>query len=102
MKRIGKEGAIAVAGAAAGAILTGLAVEIIFGLGTGLAGAALVVMVIAVAAAFGWLTGRQSRIRKEHEAAYRSGYRRGLEEKTLVIRQPGVSVSFRTQDRAAR
>lgn len=85
------------AGVAAGAVLMALAVTIVFGLKTGIAGAVLVILVIAVSGLSGWFAGMQQ-LRENNYAAYVKGYNEGLAEKTLVIRQPGRSVSIRMRD----
>lgn len=89
---------IIAAAAAAGAVLMALAVAIVFALGTGIAGAVLVALVIIVAAFSGWFAGMLQQIRGNNRAAYMQGYNEGLKKKTLVIRQPGRSISVRMQD----
>lgn len=100
MRNVRENSIAIVAGAAAGAVLMALAIEIVVGMETGIAGAVLVVLTIAVAAAVGWIIGRNHRIRRSNYHAYMKGYQAGLEKKTLVIRQPGCRISFRMQDRA--
>lgn len=85
-------------GAAAGAVLMALSVTVVFSLGTGMAGAVAVVLLIAVSVFSGWFAGLQQQVRENNHAAYMQGYNEGLKKKTLVIRQPGRSISVRMQD----
>ncbi|MCM1212932.1 MAG: hypothetical protein NC331_16720 [Lachnospiraceae bacterium] len=103
MKGYGNKGnSIAlVSGAAVGAVLTALSATVVFGLGTGMAGAALVVLIIIVAALSGWYAGMQQQAAENNNAAYMKGYHEGLKKKTLVMRQPGCSISVRMPDTGA-
>lgn len=81
-----------VAGAVAGAVLMALMIEVVVGMETGIAGAVLMVLTIVVAAAVGWIIGRNYRIRRNNYHAYMKGYQAGLEKKTLVIQHPGCRI----------
>lgn len=85
-------------GAAAGAVLMALAVTLVFGLDTGMAGAVVAVLLITVSVFSGWFAGLQQQVRENNHAAYMQGYHEGLKKKTLVIRQPGRSILVRMLD----
>lgn len=76
------------AGAGSGAVLMALAVTMVFGLKTGIAGAVLVLLTVAVSVFSGWLIGLNQHIRKRNWYSYLRGYREGAAKKTLIIRYP--------------
>lgn len=86
------------AGAAAGAALTALAIALIFVMGTGIGGAAIFITILAVSGGTGFLMGRLHRGRELDRRAYQRGFQAGLTRKTLVIRQPGCTFSIRVPD----
>lgn len=88
-----------IVGAATGAILMSLVIMMIFGLKTGIAGAVLVVLIMAVAVAFGWLIGVQYRIRENNYISYQKGYHEGLAKRTVIIEQPQGRCSFMIDER---
>ena len=77
-------------GAVAGTVLTGITVVIAVSLKTGVAGAVLAVLLIAVAAVSGWLVGMQYRTRESNYIAYQRGYREGKAANTTIIQQPPI------------
>lgn len=77
-----------IAGTVAGAVLTALVIAMVFGLGTGIAGAFLLILIIAVAVLFGWMVALNQRIQRRNHYEYLRGYREGLAKKTLIIQHP--------------
>lgn len=64
MKFLKGKGAAFIVGAAAGASLDALAITMIFGMQTGIAGAVLVLLIVVVSGFLGWLIGLDQGIRK--------------------------------------
>ena len=99
MKNPKEKSTAILAGAAAGAILMALMVMFVFGLHTGIAGAVLVLLFVAVSAISGWLIGWNQRIQRRNYYSYMKGYREGLEKKTLIIKHPVYECKFTLPDR---
>lgn len=91
---------VLVIGGAAGAILMALALTMIFGLRTGIAGAVLVVLLVTVSTFAGWLIGLNQRIQSRNEYSYLKGYREGLAKRTLIIRYPAGECTFTISDKS--
>lgn len=75
-------------GAGSGAVLMALAVTMVFGLETGIVGAVLVLLIMAVSVFSGWLIGLSQHIQKRNWYSYLKGYREGAAKKTLIIKYP--------------
>lgn len=88
-----------VVGAAAGAILMALVITMVFGLKTGIAGAVLMILIVAVSAVSGWLIGLNWHIEKRNYYSYLRGYREGLAKKTTIIERPMCRCTFTVSDR---
>lgn len=86
-------------GAVAGAILMALVIIIVFTLKTGIAGALLVLLIVAVAMLFGWTIGMNQRIERRNMYSYLSGYREGLKKHTTVIKHPNCRCTFTVDER---
>ncbi len=89
---------VLVVGVVAGAVLMALVIMMVFALGTGVAGAVLAVLIVAVSAFTGWIIGLNQRIAKRNYYSYMKGYREGAEEYTLVVKFPNQNFKFRIQD----
>lgn len=74
--------------AAAGAVLMALVIILVFGLHTGIAGAVLVLLIVAVSVLSGWMIGLSQRIQKRNWYSYLKGYQEGMAKKTLVVKHP--------------
>ena len=84
------------AGAASGAVLMALAVAVVFGLKTGIGGAALMLMTVAVAGGTGFLMGMLHQTRVLNKFYYQKGLQDGLAKNTVVIREKDRSYSVRS------
>lgn len=87
--------------AAAGAILMALVIIMVFGLKTGIAGAVLTVLIVAVSVLFGWMVGMSQRIQRRNRYSYMRGYRKGLAKHTTVIEYPLCRFTFASDGTAA-
>lgn len=87
-------------GAALGAILMVLAITMVFGLQTGIAGAMLVILIVAVSALSGWMIGLNQRIQRQNYYSYLRGYHEGMAKKTTIIKNPACGCTFMILDKA--
>lgn len=85
-------------GAVSGAVLMALAVTMVFGLHTGIAGAVLVILIMAVSIFSGWMIGLSQHIGRRNWCSYLKGYREGQAKKTLIIKHPMYRCTFTMQD----
>lgn len=83
-------------GTASGAVLMALAVAVVFGLKTGIGGAALMFATVAVAGGTGFLMGRLHQMRVVNKFYYQKGLQDGLAKNTIVIREQDRSYSVRS------
>lgn len=88
MKNFNENNASILVGAVAGAVLMALMIMLVFGLRTGIAGAVIVVLTVAVSIFSGWLIGMNQRIQKRNWYCYLKGYREGVAKHTTVIEHP--------------
>lgn len=84
------------AGTASGAVLMALAVAVVFGLKTGIGGAALMLMTVAVAGSTGFLMGRLHRAGEVNRFSYQKGLQDGLAKNTTVIREKDRNYTIRS------
>lgn len=77
-----------VVGAATGAILMALVIIMVFGMKTGIAGALLMVLIVAVSILFGWMIGMNQHIQRRNCHSYMRGYREGAAKHITVIEHP--------------
>lgn len=98
MVKVNDKGTAVLLGGMAGAILMTLAMAIVFGLGTGATGGTLVLLIVSVAGASGWLVGYHSKLRKNTNAAYWKGYQEGLKKNTLIIENSECRYTFTVAD----
>lgn len=91
-----------VVGASAGAILMALVIIRVFGMKTGITGALLMVLIVAVSLLFGWMIGMNQRIQRRNWHSYMRGYREGAAKHTIVIEHPmcrcKIAVDERTRN----
>ncbi len=89
-----KERAI-VAGAAAGAALMGLFLAVIMRYGAGIPGMLLMILLIIVSGAGGWMLGYQNRSREAGRKAYEKGYEAGQRDAGItILPNPDTKMSF--------
>lgn len=89
-----KERAI-LAGAAAGAVIMGLLLSVIMKYGTGVTGIALMLLLILVSGAGGWMLGYQNRSRDAGRQAYQKGYKDGQRDAGItILPNPDTRMSF--------
>lgn len=94
----GTKVAVMAMGAVSGAALMALAVAVVFGMATGIRGAALMLATVVVAGGTGFLMGRLHQTREVNRFSYQKGLQDGLAKNTTVIREQECNYSIRSDN----